>query len=44
MNSDTGETLGLQLIKVLTNQLGGTAELQSDRETGTMISITFPAQ
>jgi PAS domain S-box-containing protein len=40
---DATETLGLQLIKVLNTQLGGTAEVQSGRGTGTEVSITFAA-
>jgi two-component sensor histidine kinase len=40
---DAAETLGLQLIKVLTNQLGGTVEVHSGRENGTRVSVTFAA-
>jgi two-component sensor histidine kinase len=40
---DATETLGLQLIKVLNGQLGGTARVQSGRGTGTEVSITFAA-
>ena len=43
LDVDTSETLGLQLISVLTGQLSGTAELQSSREKGTEVSVTFPA-
>ncbi|MGD2148680.1 MAG: histidine kinase dimerization/phosphoacceptor domain -containing protein [Anaerolineae bacterium] len=35
------ETLGLQLIRALTSQLGGTAEMTSSRDSGTEIKIAF---
>jgi PAS domain S-box-containing protein len=41
MDFNAAETLGLQLIRVLTSQLGGTAELQSSPDSGTKASITF---
>ena len=43
MDFDASETLGLQLIRVLTSQLGGTVELQGGHENGMCVSITFAA-
>lgn len=36
------DTLGLQLIRVLTNQMNGTVNLHSSEGHGTEVSITFP--
>jgi two-component sensor histidine kinase len=43
MDLEASETLGLQLIRVLTGQMDGTAELRSSPDHGTEVSITFSA-
>jgi PAS domain S-box-containing protein len=43
LDIDARNTLGLQLIRVLTRQMGGTTELHSSHEDGTEVSITFGA-
>jgi two-component sensor histidine kinase len=43
LDLDAAETLGIQLIRVLTSQLDGTARLDSSHENGTEVSITFGA-
>lgn len=42
-DSDRGETLGLQLIRVLTDQIDGTVSLSSSEGNGVEVSIVFPA-